>query len=171
MSFRISSLCSIAFTALIAVSAPAFAASKNGSEGVIAATTPEAFATQAEDVRKEMRAGGRYGNISAANRQKVDAQLDFIGNLLQRKGSVDALNDKEKVQLMNAQEEANAVLVGYDDQQLVCEFRKIAGSNRKEKVCQTKREIASAREQSQDSYRRQTSAFQNREGMGNQGGR
>ena len=171
MSFRVTSLCSIALVALMVVSAPAFAARKSGSDDAIAATTPEAFAAQAEGVRKEMQAGGRYSGISAANRQKVDAQLDFIGSLLQRKGSLDALNDQEKVQLMNAQEQANAILVGYDDQQLVCEYRRIAGSNRKEKVCQTKREIAAARDASRDAYRRQTSSFQNQEGMNNPGAR
>lgn len=171
MSFRVTSLGFIAVVALMAVSAPAFAARKSGSDSAIAATTSEAFAAQAAEVRKDMQAGGRYGNISAANRQKVDAQLDFIGNLLQRKGSLDALNDQEKVQLMNAQEEANSILVGYDDQKLVCEYRRIAGSNRKEKVCQTKREIAAAREQARDSYRHQTSAFQNQEGMNNPGSR
>lgn len=170
MSFRVTSLGFIAVVALMAASAPAFAARKSSSDNVIAATTPEAFATQAAEVRKDMEAGGRYGKISAANRQKVDAQLDFIASLLQRKGSLDAMNDQEKVQLMNAQEQANAILVGYDDQQLVCEYRKIAGSNRKEKVCQTKREIAQAREDSREAYRRQTTGHQNQEGMRPGGG-
>lgn len=171
MSFRVTSLGFIAVVALMAASVPAFAARKSSTDDAVAATTSEAFAAQAAEVRKDMQTGGRYGNISAANRQKVDAQLDFIASLLQRKGSVDALNDQEKVQLMNAQEQANSILVGYDDQQLVCEYRKIAGSNRKEKVCQTKREIAQAREEARDSYRRQTSAFQNQQGMGNPNGR
>lgn len=171
MSFRIISLGFIAAVALTAVSVPAFAASKSKTDDAIAATTSEAFAAQAAEVRKDMDAGGRYGNISSANRQKVDAQLDFIASLLQRKGSVDALNDQEKVQLLNAQEQANSILVGYDDQQLVCEYRRIAGSNRKEKVCQTKREIAAARDASRDAYRRQTSSFQNQEGMNNPGAR
>ncbi len=171
MSFRVTSLGFIAVVALMAVSAPAFAARKSTTDDAVAATTSEAFVAQAAEVRKDMEAGGRYGDISAANRQKVDAQLDFIGSLLQRKGSVDAMNDQEKVQLLNAQEQANSILVGYDDQQLVCEFRKIAGSNRKEKVCQTKREIAAAREVARDAYRQQTSSFQNQQGMDNPGAR
>lgn len=171
MSFRVTSLGFIAVVALMAVSTPAFAARKSNTDSAIAATTSEAFAAQAAEVRKDMESGGRYGSISSTNRQKVDAQLDFIGTLLQRKGSVDALNDQEKVQLMNAQEQANSILVGYDDQQLVCEYRRIAGSNRKEKVCQTKREIAKAREDSRDAYRRQITGHQNQEGMNNPGSR
>lgn len=165
MLFRVRSMCSLALAAMLLTSLPALAARKSG-ESAITATTPEAFAEQAQGVRKEMEKGGRYEGISSSNRQKVDAQLDFIGKLLTRRGSVDALNDQEKVDLMNAQEEANAILVGYDDQRLVCEYRKIAGSNRKEKVCQTKREIAAARDASQEAYRRQTSGLQNNQRVG-----
>jgi hypothetical protein len=83
-------------------------------DGVIAkpvlADTPDKFAEQTQRIRADMQTGGRYEYTGASDKKKVDALLELMANLLQRAGSVDAMNHDTRITLFNAQEEVNGIL-------------------------------------------------------------
>ncbi len=81
---------------------------------VVPATTPDAFAAQADEVRQSMEPDERYGDISAADRKAVEADITKIAGLLEQVGSAEKLNSNEWVLLVNTQEHANALLTKND---------------------------------------------------------
>jgi hypothetical protein len=123
---------------------------------VAPATTPEAFAEQATAVRAAMRGNGRYSLISNSDRNAVEANLDKIASLLEQRGSVANLTDREQVVVNNAQEQANALLTENDGDRLVCRYEKRTGSHFREKVCNTVSELARMRDDNQREFRRIT---------------
>lgn len=123
---------------------------------VAPATTPEAFAKQAAAVRAAMRGNGRYSLISNADRNAVEASLDKIARLLEQRGSVANLTDREQVVVNNAQEQANALLTDNDGDRLVCRYEKKTGTHFREKVCNTVSELARMRDDNQREFRRIT---------------
>ena len=115
--------------------------------------TPEAFAAQAAEVRKEMGDEGRYRELSEADRAAVDADIQRIEGLLQRKGSAEKLNASEQVDLVNAQERINALLTKNDGNRLICTLEERTGTKFKVKVCQTAFQREEIRRKSQQGYR------------------
>ena len=95
----------------------------------VLADTPEAFATQARWIEDEMEPGGRYEFAKAADKQRVKVVLEQMGTLLQRAGSVAAMDQGTKVVLFNDQEEINGLLTHNDANRLVCESRQPVGSH------------------------------------------
>ena len=124
------------------------ASSPEAKVEVVPATTPEAFAKQAEEVNQGMAPGERYGAISPADRKKVAADITKIAGLLEQVGSAEKLHNNEWVLLVNAQEHANALLTKNDGDRLICRYEKRTGSHFRVKTCQTAREIADTRRNS-----------------------
>lgn len=123
-----------------------------GPEWKIVTDTPQAFAKQAAEVRKEMGPRGEYGGISGNERSAVNADLDRIAALLRKRGAVSKLNDSEQVDLMNAQERINAVLTKNEGNRLICTLEPRTGTNFKQKVCRTQAEINNIRRESQQGF-------------------
>jgi hypothetical protein len=121
---------------------------------VAPATTPEAFAKQAAEVRAAMRGNGRYSVISNSERAEVEANITKIEKLLEQRGSVDNLTDREQVVVNNAQERANALLTENDGDRLVCRYEKKTGSHFREKFCNTVSELARMRDDNQREFDR-----------------
>ncbi len=121
------------------------------SGGVIAkpimADTPEKFAEVAANIKAEFKAGGRYEFLNSSNRERVAADLDTMEKLLQKSGSVDALNQQDKLTLMNTQEYVNGLLAKSDRNRLVCERTAHMGSNIPTTSCKTVAEIERQRKQ------------------------
>jgi len=107
----------------------------------VLADTPEAFATQARWIEDEMEPGGRYEFAKAADKQRVKVVLEQMGTLLQRAGSVAAMDQGTKVVLFNDQEEINGLLTHNDANRLVCESRQPVGSHIPVTHCHTYRQI------------------------------
>jgi hypothetical protein len=137
--------------ALVAVgnSAPAMAKKAPKEEHVITAMTAAEFDEQATSLRKQMR-DGRFAGITVAERSTVERELDVISGLLQKSGAPEGMSDREKISLLNAQSNANAILTRNDDDRLVCEMRRPTGSNFKQKQCMTVKEARRLREQTRD---------------------
>ncbi|WP_257388720.1 hypothetical protein [Tahibacter caeni] len=95
----------------------------------------ERFADQAAAIRQQMKTGGRFEYVSAAERQDVERQLALIENLLAKRGG--QLSDNDQLDLLAAQETANAILTQRDGRRLICEYSAPTGSNRKVKQCVT----------------------------------
>lgn len=123
-----------------------------GPDWKVVTDSPQAFAKQAAEVRKEMGPRGEYGGISGNERSAVDADLDTIEALLKKRGSASKLNDSEQVDLMNAQERINAVLTKNEGNRLICTMEPRLGTNFKQKVCRTQAEIDNTRRNSQQGF-------------------
>jgi hypothetical protein len=94
-------------------------------EKPIVADTPDAFAKQSDWIENEMKEGGRYEFATPANKQRVHVLLGQMSNLLQRSGSVAAMDESTRVTLFNNQEEVNGILT----QRLEPAFQKISRSD------------------------------------------
>jgi len=116
-------------------------ASDKINEKPFVADTSEKFERVADEVRGEMKPGGRYEFIRPDNRVKAEADIEKIGSLLQRWGSVDTMSQDQRVQLFNAQENLNGILTHSDSNRLVCERRAPVGTNIPVTTCQTFGEV------------------------------
>ena len=113
------------------------ASAAKGEPWKFAVNTPEAFAVQAATVRRDMGPDGRYREVTVAERAVVEAELKKIEDLLQHRGSAEKLDDKDQVELVNAQENINAVLTKNDGDRLICTLDQRTGTNFKVKTCMT----------------------------------
>ena len=129
------------------VSAPLMAAKKTSDIQVVdstTASTPADFAEQAQTVRAAMEQGGRFAEISSSNKKRVSELLVHIANLVSR-GSFAELPIADQTEMINAQQEANAILTKNDGERLICTHERPTGTKFKQKVCRTAAEIAERR--------------------------
>lgn len=77
-----------------------------------------------------------------------------MGELLDGKESLEDLNEEDKVALLNAQGEINAIFSGNEQDQLVCQRRTIPGTHLRESLCETKLQRQQRHEQSRETARR-----------------
>lgn len=125
----------------------AFASDK--VEKRVAADNPEQFAQAAQAVRAEMRTGGRYEFINAADRAKVETDFSVMGEIMLKAPSVAALSQQDQLKLFNTQEHLNGILTHSDRDRLVCERRAPVGTNIPINTCKTVGEIEKARRDSE----------------------
>jgi hypothetical protein len=114
-------------------------------EKPVVADTPDAFAKQSDWIENEMKEGGRYEFATPASKQRVQVLLGQMSNLLQRSGSVAAMDESTRVTLFNNQEEINGILKHNDSNRLVCEKIKPVGSNIPQTHCYTFGQIEQTR--------------------------
>jgi hypothetical protein len=112
------------------------AGAKDDSQRFVDVGKQQKFQDQSLAIRQEMKPGGRFEFVTAAERQDVEKQLDTIAALL-AKGADQRLSDNDQLDLLAAQETANAILTQRDGRRLICEFTAPTGSNRKVKQCIT----------------------------------
>ena len=101
---------------------------------------PAQFPQLVEQLRAEMSPGGRFEEIAAAERAKVEEELGRMGELLAGAQSLEDLDETQRVALINAQERANAILTKRDGERLICQRRQLVGSHRTETYCETAQE-------------------------------
>lgn len=120
------------------------------SEAAVKVTTADEFAAQVEQLRKEMTPTGRYADMTADDRARVEKNLETITRLFEQKGEFASMSNADKVVLVNAQEEANAILTNNDDDRLICSTHRPTGSNFKQKQCMTAKQARELREKTRD---------------------
>ena len=98
---------------------------------------PADFEAFAATLRGEMDPPGRFMWVTDDERVKVLKALDEMGRILAGHETVAELLETEKVALINAQEVANAILTKRDKDRLICQRRKIVGSQLPQSVCET----------------------------------
>lgn len=127
-------------TLVVALAASPLAAARE--KGYINAKKqdPSQFPQLVEKVRAEMAPGGRFEEVPAAERKRVEAELALISGLLAGVGSLAELDENQRVELINAQERANAILTRRDGERLICQRRQLVGSHRTETYCETAQE-------------------------------
>ncbi len=135
MSSRFPALLALAIATSLGVVSLAHARAE--AAPAIRATTLDDFRSQASRVRADMAANGRYAGLSETDRHTIEADLARIDALLQKRGTSSALRDGEQVDLLNAQEEVNALLTRNDGERLVCTLERRTGSKMMQKNCMT----------------------------------
>lgn len=153
--------CLLAFVAAPSISMAARAPS---STQAVTAETLEDFQHQAARVRAEMAAGKRYADLSKRDLRTVERTLDEIHVLLERSESVAAMNEEQKTNLINLQERANAILTANAQEELICEWVKKTGSNRRQRVCITAHERDRMREEANRGFSRRNPSHKNQGG-------
>ena len=131
-----------AVAALLGASAQAVENSDKSKviEKPVVADTPETFAQQASWIEQEMQPEGRYEFAKPADKQRVKVLMSQMSSMLQRAGSVAAMDHDSKVQLFNDQEEVNGLLKHNDANRLVCSSRQPIGSHIPVTTCVTYRQ-------------------------------
>ncbi|MEO8673759.1 MAG: hypothetical protein ABI411_20820 [Tahibacter sp.] len=106
-------------------------------DGTLTTESIKNFSEQAAQVRDQLQPGGRYEFTYPAEREKVEQGLQEIQRLLSAVENPESLSDKDKVDLMVAQESVNAILTERDGNRLICEQVSPTGSHRKIQQCGT----------------------------------
>lgn len=114
---------------------------------------PDEFRGQAERVRASLAEGGSNAGLTEAQRGRVGELLDSIQALFDRHGSAQALDEGDRLVIVNAQNEINAILAHRADEQVTCEFVMRTGSHRRSKQCLTRKQREERRAEAQDALR------------------
>ncbi|WP_386065578.1 hypothetical protein ACFJIW_13715 [Tahibacter sp. UC22_41] len=132
----------------------ATAAARERVERPLTADSKTLFDDQAAAIRQEMQSGGRYEFVSEAERADVESNLVRIAGVLGRHADAQAFSDGDKAELLQAQENVNAVLTRNDGRRMVCVRERPTGSHLGKDKCQTFAEIERARRSSETDVRR-----------------
>lgn len=112
-----------------------FAADKPSN--LMTTDTPQTFADNEASIRKQMESGGRFEFIKPTDKAAVNNDLTNMEAMLQKAGSVGALNTSDKTALFNMQEHLNGLLSRNDSERLVCEHNNPLGSHIPTTTCRT----------------------------------
>lgn len=130
-----------------------YAADSQSQDQPLVATALASFVKEADQIRQGMKPGGHYEFIKEQDKQKVENRLDQMEKLLQAHSGAADMNQQDKIQLVNAQEEVNAILKHNDSNRLVCESRAPVGSHIPVTTCKTYGQIESERSQTNATMR------------------
>jgi len=125
--------------------ASSIAAKENYKEQAVKADTKEAFTDVATTVRKEMEDGGRYEYVKPKEREQVEQNLNLMGTLFDKYGTVQAMSEDTKVKLFNAQEVVNSILTLRDRDRVICKKDAPLGSHIPVVSCHTYGQAEDAR--------------------------
>lgn len=120
----------------------------------LVAQSLDSFMQDQARIRKDMQPGGQYGYISNLEKNRVEASLAQMQNLLTANKTNADMRPEDKVALLNAQEEINGILEHNDNNRLVCEHVAPVGSHRPITTCHTYAEIMAQRERTTNEMRR-----------------
>jgi hypothetical protein len=142
----------IRYLALVALALlpAAYCAADAPVEKPLLGQTLASFENEAATVREGMQPDGVYGYMKPADKDRVDAGLERMHKLLQDHSGQPDLSREDKVALLNAQEEVNAILLQNDNNRLVCERAAPTGSRIKVTTCHTHGELAAREKHDQD---------------------
>ena len=93
----------------------------------------------------DSRSGG-YKELPAATREQLLAHQAQVLVLIEGKKSTAELDDSQKGELFAALESIDAIVTKANDERMVCELHKTLGSNKKERVCRSVKQIRNERE-------------------------
>lgn len=99
------------------------------------------FEEQAVEIRQQIDAG-QYPHVEDRDRAAVEADLNRVSRLLNKRDELSQLSHRDQVELMNAQERINAILIDNDADRVVCKLEAKVGTRMKTKNCLTVREWA-----------------------------
>jgi hypothetical protein len=131
-------IAAIAFCAALSTGFAGIAAAKEHyRENSVKADTKDVFDQLADNVRREMRPGGKYEFIKPDEKPKVDKALDEMTKLFDEHDTVAAMTQDQKVALYNAQETVNSILTLRNRDRVICENKPPLGSHIPQTSCHT----------------------------------
>lgn len=140
----------VAVSLLFATAAPA----KERVERPLTADSKTLFDDQAAAIRQQMQPGGHYEFVSEPERAEVERNLDTMAAVLARHTDAASFRDGDKAELLQAQENVNAVLTRNDGRRLICSRERPTGSHLGKDKCQTYADQQRARRSSETEVRR-----------------
>jgi hypothetical protein len=93
-----------------------------------------------------MQPKGKYEYIDSSDRDKVEARLSEMQQMLAGHASASELSPPDTTRLANAQDEVNAILQHSDSERLICEMATTTGTTVPKKICHTFGEIERRRQ-------------------------
>jgi hypothetical protein len=118
-------------------------------ERPVVARTLADFEVQSSAVRVGMATGGVYSYIKDEDKRRVEQRLDEMHQILQRNSTQPELPKPDRIALLNAQEELNALLLQNDNNRLECENGTRTGSRIHVTTCHTHGELMQRQRQDQ----------------------
>jgi len=97
----------------------------------------ETFAEAAEQVRLELRPGGRYDIIDDRDKWRIEWRLVQMANLFRVSRTTEAMNREQKAQLLALQSEISESLKHNDASRFFCKEQGTSGSNMPATICRT----------------------------------
>jgi hypothetical protein len=123
------------------------------ADSILNARKKAEFDQQAESVRTQMRTGGRYEFVNAHERTVIERRLDQMAAMFERHSDGSDVNDQELVDVLNAQEEINAILTKKDGKRLICTRSAPTGSHRPVNNCISYRDREKSRKASGEFFK------------------
>lgn len=125
----------------------------------IAADTPSLDLDAVRAQQAEIRAGaqaasGIYENLPEAKRNELVSRQERMLSMIRGKQSADELSESQKLELLNTLEWIEATVNRAEGSRMVCEIRKVIGSNRRERVCRTAAQMRAEREYAREQLER-----------------
>lgn len=100
------------------------------------------FEPIADQIRQDMQ-DGRYSHLEERDRLAVDTDLSRVTRLLiKRDENNSKLAKRDEVELINAQERINAILIDNEADRIVCKLEAKVGTRMKSKNCMSVRDWA-----------------------------
>ncbi|WP_313914879.1 hypothetical protein [Tahibacter sp.] len=136
---------------MLALLVPALSFAKDQKRSIVDPADKQQFADQAAAIRDAMKPGGRFQYLTVEERKAVNEHFDAIAAMLERR-ETERFGSDEQLDLLQAQENANAILTRRDGDRLICERRAPTGSNFKIKKCVTYTEHMKSRDETQQTF-------------------
>ncbi len=111
--------------------------------------------TQQTQLRAQVVAGkGAFKDMSKAERAALVERQDRVLQMLGGLQTLDEMAPDQRTIVFNDLEWIKAAVTKAEDDRMICEYTRIAGSNRMQSVCMTAKQRREHREGSEDSLRR-----------------
>lgn len=143
-----------AVLALACLTLAVAAGAREKVERPLTADSKALFDDQAAAIRQQMQSGGHYEFVSASERAEVEKGLETVSAVLGRHSDAKDFSDSDKTELLQAQENINAILTRNDGRRLICERDRPTGSHLGKDRCITLAEKQRQRQLSERETRR-----------------
>jgi hypothetical protein len=111
--------------------------SQRAIDRLLLADSCETFAEAAEQVRVELRPGGRYDIIDDRDKWRIEWRLVQMANLFRVNRTIEIMTRDQKSQLLSLQTEINDLLKRNDASRFLCKEHWTSGSNMPATNCRT----------------------------------
>ena len=98
-------------------------------------STPQSFQEQAAQVRAGLGVGGEYAFLSTQDRARIDHEISAMDALFQRYGNIETMGGAGRVELYNAQETVNRILMRGQAGTTRCTWAQQTGSHIPRTLC------------------------------------
>jgi len=112
-------------------------ANQRAIDRLLLADSCETFAEAAEQVRLELRPGGRYDIIDDRDKWRIEWRLVQMANLFRVSRTAEAINRDQKGQLLALQSEIGDLLKHNDASRFFCKEQGTSGSTMPATICLT----------------------------------